>query len=143
MTRIDFYSLEEQSGGDRFLLACRLVERIHASGQRIFIHTPDRDQAHHLDRLLWTFRQHSFLPHGLARDLDPEFTPILIGFDSDRRGENQVLINLTLEVPAFFSDFARLCELVDLDPKVREAGRKRYAYYREQGYPLQHHKIKL
>ncbi len=143
MTRIDFYSLEEQSAGDRFLLACRLVERIHASGQRILIHTRDRDQARHLDRLLWTFRQHSFLPHGLADEVDIELTPILIAYEGDPRGEHQVLINLAPEVPAFFAAFERVCEPVDLDPKVRDAGRKRYAYYREQGYPLHHHKIRL
>lgn len=99
MTRVDFYSLKEPSRGDRFLLACRLVERIHADGHRIFIQVPDREQARHLDRLLWTFRQQSFLPHGLANDSDRAFTPILIGHDEDPGEENQVLINLCAEVP--------------------------------------------
>lgn len=143
MTRIDFYSLEERSGGDRFLLTCRLVERIHAEGLRIFLHVPDREQARHVDRLLWTFRQQSFLPHGPADEADREITPILIGHDGDPGDENQVLINLGLEVPTFFGSFERLCEPVDQDPAVRDAGRKRYAYYRDRGYPLHHHKIQL
>ena len=143
MTRIDFYSLEEQSGGDRFLLACRLVERIHGAGHRILIQVTDRDEARHLDRLLWTFKQQSFLPHGLANDADREFTPVLIGHDNDPGQENQVLINLAPEVPTFFGSFERLCELIDRDSQVREAGRKRYVYYRDRGYPLHHHEIKL
>lgn len=143
MTRIDFYSLQEKSGGDRFLLTCRLVERIHSEGHRVFIHLPDREQARHLDRLLWTFRQQSFLPHGLARDADRELTPILIDQDGDPGDEHQVLINLGLAVPTFFASFERLCEPVDRDPTVRDAGRKRYVYYRDRGYPLHHHEIRL
>lgn len=143
MTRVDFYSLEDGSGGDRFLLACRLVERIHAEGFRIFLHVPDHEQARHLDRLLWTFRQQSFLPHGLADEADRALTPILIGGGGDPGDENQVLINLGLEVPTFFGSFERLCEPVDRDPIVRDAGRKRYVYYRDRGYPLHHHKIRL
>jgi len=143
MTRIDFYSLKEPSRGDRFLLTCRLVERIYGTGQRTFIQVPDREQARHLDRLLWTFRQQSFLPHGLVNDSDRALTPILIGYDDDPGEENQVLINLSLEVPPFLEHFERLCELIDQDSNVREAGRKRYVYYRDHGYPLHHHEIQL
>ncbi|WP_133511914.1 DNA polymerase III subunit chi [Candidatus Thiosymbion oneisti] len=143
MTRIDFYSLKEPSRGDRFLLACRLVERIYGTGQRTLIQVPDREQARHLDRLLWTFRQQSFLPHGLVNDSDRALTPILIGHGEDPGEENQVLINLSLEVPAFFERFERLCELIDQDSNVRETGRKRYVYYRDHGYPLHHHEIQL
>lgn len=143
MTRVDFYTVTAQGNGDRFLLACRLVERIYGAGHRIFVQVPDREQARHLDRLLWTFKQQSFLPHGLTSDSDRELTPILISHQGDPEQENQVLINLSLEVPVYFGSFARLCELVDQDPTVRDAGRKRYAYYRDRGYPLHHHEIRL
>lgn len=143
MTRIDFYSVKEGSAGDRFLLTCRLAERIHCKGHRVYINLPNPEQARHLDRLLWTYRQQSFLPHGLTGDIDPELTPILLGFNANPGNENQVLINLALEVPAFFSCFERLCEPVDQDPEIRNAGRQRYRYYRDQGYPLHHHEIPL
>jgi DNA polymerase-3 subunit chi len=143
VTRVDFYTLDERSGGDRFLLACRLVERIHGAGHRIYIQVADSEQARHLDRLLWTFKQQSFLPHGLASEADRELTPILIGYDGDPGKESQVLINLSAKVPAFFGSFERLCELIDQDATVREAGRKRYAYYRDRGYLLHHHQIRL
>jgi len=143
MTRIDFYSLKEPIRGDRFLLACHLVESIYGTGQRTFIKVPDRELARHLDRLLWTFRQQSFLPHGLANDSDCKLTPTLIGYGDDPGEENQVLINLSLEIPPFLERFERLCELIDQDSDVREAGRKRYVYYRDQGYPLHHHEIQL
>jgi DNA polymerase-3 subunit chi len=144
MTRIDFYSLEDASRGDRFLLTCRLVERILAGeGMRIYIHVPDRQQAQHLDELLWTFREQSFIPHGLLDETDPRFTPVLIGIDSGPVQEDQVLINLAPDVPEFFGRFERLCEPVDQNPAIRAAGRARFRYYRDRGYALHHHKIKL
>lgn len=144
MTRIDFYSLEDGSGGDRFLLTCRLAERIHLGERlRIYIHVADRAQAQHLDRLLWTYKEQSFLPHGLVGQTEEDLTPILIGHDAEPGGEDQVLINLAPEVPTFFSRFERLCEPVDLEPAVRDAGRERFRYYRDRGYELHHHRITL
>ena len=143
MTRIDFYSLKEGSRGDRFLLTCRLAERIHAQHLRAYVHVPDTQQALHIDRLLWTYKQHSFIPHGLATQVDREWTPILIGSDGDPGGENQILVNLGPEVPAFFDRFERLLDLVDLDPAVKQAGRARFRHYRDRGYALEHHQIQL
>jgi DNA polymerase-3 subunit chi len=147
LTRIDFYSLDPDSPGDRFLLTCRLSERVHAEGLRILIHCPDVEQARHLDRLLWTYRQGSFLPHGLVgtanSTLDLTLTPVLISRDGTPEDEDQVLINLSLDVPAFFSRFQRVCEPIDQDPSIRFAGRERFRYYRDRGYPLEHHAIRL
>jgi DNA polymerase-3 subunit chi len=143
MTHIDFYTLESESGGDRFLLTCQLVDRFHASGARVLIHCPQPEWARHLDRLLWTFRDESFLPHGLVGQADPRVTPILISADGGPEREDQVLINLSLQVPGFFGRFERLCEPIDLDPNVRNAGRERFRYYRDRGYPLAHHALTL
>ncbi|NCA71788.1 MAG: DNA polymerase III subunit chi [Sphingobacteriia bacterium] len=143
MTRIDFYSLAPNSQGDRFILTCRLVERIHSSGARVLIHCPDVEQARHLDRLLWTFREESFLPHGRVGQIDSELTPILISGDGSPTTEHQVLINLAPDAPGFFTRFARLCEPIDHDPAIRTAGRERFRQYRDQGHPLQHHPVQL
>jgi DNA polymerase-3 subunit chi len=147
MTRIDFYSLEPDSPGDRFLLTCRLVERARAEGLRVFIHCPSTEVTRHLDRLLWTYRQDSFLPHGVvgspSPNLDLALTPILISSDGTPEHEDQVLINLATEAPPFFSRFERVCEPIDEDPTVKAAGRERFRYYRDRGYPLAHHRIRL
>lgn len=153
MTRIDFYSLEEGSRGDRFLLTCRLVERIYRSLQPggniesqspppIYIRLADPNQAEHLNDLLWTFDDQSFLPHGRIGQTDPELTPILIG-EEPLPGHDQILINLEPSVPPSFARFERLCEPLDPDPAITAAGRERYRYYRDRGYPLHYHQIRL
>jgi DNA polymerase III subunit chi len=143
MTRVDFYSLEPDSRGDRFILACRLVERIRAQDLRVLILCPDREEARHLDRLLWTFRQESFLPHGLVGSVEAELTPILISLDGSPEREHQVLLNLARALPAGLERVERLCDLVDNDPVVRQAGRERFRAYRERGYQPVHHQIRL
>lgn len=143
MTKVDFYSLQPDSRGDRFLLTCRLVARIRASDLRVLIHCPDAEQARHLDRLLWTFREDSFVPHGVVGKVDAELTPVLISGDGTPAVENQVLINLAHEIPECAGRFARLCEPIDHEPAARAAGRERFRVYRERGYPLAHHQIQL
>lgn len=145
MTRIDFYSLAEDSAGDRLLLTCRLAQRAHGTGLKVYIEAADAPTARQLDLLLWTFRDDSFLPHGLVGETDPELTPILIGVAGEMGAQagGQVLINLGLDVPAALDRYDRLLEPIDLDPQVRAAGRRRYAHYKGLGYPLEHREIRL
>ncbi|MCY1304906.1 DNA polymerase III chi subunit, HolC [compost metagenome] len=54
---------------------------------------------------------------------------------------HQLLINLSDQPPAQFASFERLIEVVGSGAAAREAGRQRYRFYRERGYPLTHHDI--
>ena len=141
MTRVDFYILAQQARGDRYQYACRLVEKVYGLGRKAYIHAGSDAEARHLDRLLWTFRDQSFVPHGRVEEADRELTPVLLGWQGDPLGEEDVLINLAPEVPGFFSRFDRVVEIMDSDPEVRRAGRERYRFYRDRGYPLENHEI--
>jgi len=138
---VDFYLQKNGPPGTRLRLCCRLVERILAEGLQILIHCPDRGLAGQLDELLWTFRDDSFVPHGLIGNTDPELTPVLISPDGTPGECNQVLINLDLAPPPFAARFQRLCEPLDQAPDVLQAARQRWAYYRTQGWELKHHDI--
>jgi DNA polymerase-3 subunit chi len=141
MTQVDFYILKEQSTGDRFMMACRLAGKALQKGHRVYLHTNSDAESKHLDRLLWTFRQDSFLPHGIFVDADPELNPILIGHTGDIGDEHDVLINLAQDVPQFFSRFNRVAEFIDHDTEVKKTGRSRYSFYRDRGYQLTTHEI--
>jgi len=94
-----------------------------------------------MDRLLWTFRDGSFIPHGLLGKADPEHTPVLIGHGEDAENEHDILINLSLQTPDFFSRFERVAEPIDQDAEIRKTGRTRYRFYKDRGYPLETHNI--
>ena len=53
------------------------------------------------------------------------------------------LINLSNEVPPFFSRFERLAEILDQEEPILLAGRKRYLFYRDRGYNLEYHQLQL
>ena len=141
MTQVDFYILQQNAGGDRYQLACRVAEKARRAGHRVLIHTPDQALARHVDGLLWTLWEQSFIPHGLLGQDDPTTNPILIGDGSGDLDEHGVLVNLAVDVPSFFSRFERLIECVDHDDAVKAASRERFRFYREHGYPLNTHNV--
>jgi len=44
-------------------------------------------------------------------------------------------------VPAWFSRFTRIAELVGAAEDDKARGRERFRYYRERGYPLETHNL--
>ncbi|MEI6414594.1 MAG: DNA polymerase III subunit chi [Pseudomonadota bacterium] len=138
MTHVAFFVLSPQIRGDRFLLACHLAERFQGEKQHLYIHTEGEDATCHMNRLLWTFRQGSFIPHGLAGTEEDTTVPVsvLIGHHQPPLGSLDRLMNLTHEVPDFFHRFTEVVEPLDQDPAVREAGRARFRFYRERGLKI-------
>ena len=141
MTQVDFYILGPQASGDRYQLACRVAEKARRAGHRVLIHTSDASASQHLDGLLWTLWEQSFIPHGRLGKDDRDTNPILIGDGNTDTEEHEVLINLASEVPLFFGRFERLVECVDHDEAVKAASRERFRYYRAHGYPLDTHEV--
>lgn len=147
MTRVDFYILPDADPAQRPLLACRLAEKACGQGLKVYVHTATEGEALHLDELLWTFRDGSFLPHAIAKGTDPasaesESVPVLVGHDHEPSTHMDVLINLDMEVPRFFGRFERVAELVDQRPEQLARSRERYRFYRERGYELNSHQLK-
>jgi DNA polymerase-3 subunit chi len=142
MTQVDFYVLREGAKGNRYTLACRLCEKIYHQGRRTLIYTGSPEETRHMDRLLWTFRQASFIPHNISEASHPATAPVIITHQSNAGSEHDVLINLNREVPNFFSRFDRVAEIIDQESQVVTAGRARFRFYRDRGYPLNKHDIR-
>jgi DNA polymerase-3 subunit chi len=139
MTKVDFYIL---GNGSREQTACKLIEKAYRLGNRIYIHTESTQQAKHLDELLWTFRDGSFVPHEQYQPGNSCHSPVQIGCHDSPETESEVLINLAAEVPLFFSRFLRVAELVGPEPTAKTQGRDRFRFYRDRGYPLDTHELK-
>ena len=139
MTEIDCYVLPDTAPGKRDILACRIAEKAVGLGHRVFVHAGEPERARALDELLWTFRDGSFLPHAIAGSDDD--VPVTIGTGEEPAAPAYLLINLADAVPAFFTRFERVAELVNDEPAVRDAGRERFRFYRDRGYSLRTHKL--
>jgi DNA polymerase-3 subunit chi len=67
--------------------------------------------------------------------------PVTIGCGEDAPEVADLLINLCSDIPAFASRMPRIAELVGGDEQTRRAGRRRFIFYRDNGYPLDTHDI--
>lgn len=139
MPQVDFYILPSTDPATRLLFACKLSEKAWRLGHRIYLHCQDETQRESLDALMWRFKPDSFLPHTHAEE--DEDARIALGLGADPGSHRDLLINLDLVVPPFSARFARIAELVVTDPAIRQATRASYRFYREQGYPLQDHRL--
>lgn len=137
MTDIDFYILSAQEPQQRLDFACRLVEKAYRSRCKVYIHFDNEDQASTFDELLWSYRDNSFIPHGLiSNDELEENCPVHIGFGDQQPPNFDVLVNLASEIPATFARHKRLLEIVIQQDAVLTATRLHYKFYKERGYPI-------
>jgi DNA polymerase-3 subunit chi len=135
MTRIDFYQIT----GDEAAFTCRLIDLVYRRGHEIYVHAMDVNQAEMIDEHLWNFKSEAFVPHALTSQSIE--VPIRIGFDHEPEEHQDVLINLSGQIPHFFSRFDRVAEVVPVDENSRKSARENYAYYKQRGYVLNYHQI--
>ena len=141
MTRVDFYILKDIGEAARAQFACRLTEKAVQQGYQVYINAESAVQMLQLDDLLWTFRAGSFLPHAVDNGEDRGETPVLLGHNREPRNSHDVLVNLSHDVPPFFSRFNRVVELVAGNDAQRAEARERYRFYKDRGYTLNTHEI--
>jgi DNA polymerase-3 subunit chi len=139
--RVSFYVLAAQEPVARLNFACKLTEKAYKLGQRIHLHTAGSSEAEALDRMLWTFRQGSFIPHQQLDATQTPNAPVTISSGSDVPPAVDLLINLADEVPGFYQQFARIAEIVDGSNECREAGRSRHRFYRQHSLEPETHQI--
>lgn len=137
MTRIDFY----HNAGDKLQVACRLAAKAHADSKRVIVWTPDARVLADFDRLLWTYKSITFVPHCLAGAAVEAETPVVLSSSGESLPHHDVLINLGDEEPAFFPTFERLLEIVSRADEDKQRARGRYASYRKRGYDVTAHQL--
>lgn len=137
MTQIDFYFHVE----DRLKTACTLSAKAYARGLRVLAYCSDLDTGRKFSRLLWSTPATGFVPHCTAEDKLAAITPIIVDCDGANPAHDDVLMNLRDELPAFFSRFQRLIEIVSIDEEDRRLARERFKYYRDRGYDIRSHDL--
>lgn len=139
MTRIDFYVVADATPSSRIEVAVRLAEKAWGRGHRLYINSHSEAEADQLDEQLWSQRPGSFLPHETVRE--GFAAPIVVGWGQEPAGHDDVLINLALSPPNFFSRFQRVAEVVNQDPVALQSMREAWRFYKDRGYPLQKHDL--
>jgi DNA polymerase III subunit chi len=131
--QVDFYVLEDASGGARLRTACRIVEKAYLADHRVLVWLPDAEALRTFDELLWTFGDRSFVPHELLQSGAKIEAPVLLSTEAVPQEPVDVIVNLAAEVPPCAPLAPRIIEIIDGDAERRQAGRARFRAYKDQG----------
>lgn len=137
MTRVDVHF--NIPAADKLSYCCRLVRKIYRAGQPVVIYDHRAAGIAALDQVLWTFSALDFIPHVRVDDPLAPQTPVLLTTEMRDTPHHAVLVNMGAEPPTFLSRFERLIDLVGTDPDDVTAGRARWRFYADRGYPIERH----
>jgi DNA polymerase-3 subunit chi len=134
MTQIGFYHLLKLPLEQALP---RLLEKALAAGMRAVVMAGSAERVEHLNALLWTFSEESWLPHGCARDGEAPHQPVWLT-DTDENPNGATLLVLCDGVqPASFAGWARCLNLFDgTDDEAVQVQRARWKDWRDQGHEL-------
>lgn len=137
-TRVLF--IETHSEEKRGLL-CRWVEAFYEAGKKVRIVTDSGMAAQHLDQLLWTFSQSSFIPHRIVSgsELLPLLEPVVITVGQSPMEGYDVLAVDGETTAESFRRYSTVVLFVLLDdPEKRQESRLIWQSTKEHGCKLQH-----
>lgn len=108
MTEVLFYHLETQPL-ERVIPV--LLEKSIERGWKVVVETSSRERAEALDAVLWTWRDDSFLPHGIeGGEFDAE-QPVLIAMGPDNPNGANVRFYVDRAVPRSAEGYQRIVYL--------------------------------
>lgn len=115
----------------------RLLERGRGAGHRIVLRAGSPERVEHLNALLWTYGDSSFLPHGSARDGNAEQQPIWLTAGQEVPNGASMLVLVDGVAAADLDGFARVVDLFDgNDESAVGAARERWRQARAAGHTL-------
>jgi DNA polymerase-3 subunit chi len=133
-----FYHLE-RSTLDQVLP--ELLEKTLARGWRAIVRTPDPERIEHLDGWLWSYRDDSFLPHGLDDEPLAPRQPVLLTAGLDNANSAEVLFLIDGAEPGALDAYARCILLFDgRDEAATALARQRWKTFKGQGLPVSYWK---
>ncbi len=142
MPEVTFYILNSESLYDRYLFACKLIEKAYSTGKFCYVLLDNFEQCQDLDDMLWTFRAGSFVPHQLFTGTAPEITSqVLIGTESTPTEWQNVVFNLSSQLPQAWQQSIRVLEILDNSETTKVTARERYRTYQQAGIKIDTHKI--
>lgn len=121
-TDVGFYHCTRAPALD---VAVRLAAKAHAGGQRLLV-LGKAERLADLDRLLWTFDDASFLPHGQAGAGDDAEQPVLLAQaleDGPAANGARLLLLMETGLPPGFDGFDRVLNLFEDGTPAHERAR--------------------
>ena len=133
MTQVLFYHLQGQRL-ERVLPT--LLEKSIERGWRVIVQSSSEERIEALDAHLWTYRDDSFLPHGVASGADAATQPVLLTTRDDN--PNGAVARFLIDgaaVPSDAASYERIVLIFDGDDEdAVAAARARWGEAKAQGF---------
>ncbi|HLJ65003.1 MAG TPA: DNA polymerase III subunit chi [Stellaceae bacterium] len=134
MAEVGFYHLRNLTL-ERMLP--KLLERALVDGYRIQVMAGAQERVDHLDTLLWTYADDSFLPHGTRRSGEAARQPIWITSDDENANGANLLVLVDGARSAHLGSYKRICDVFDgNDEAALAAARQRWKAAKDAGHTL-------
>ncbi len=134
MTQIGFYHLTRLAL-DQALP--RLLEKAVAAGLKVVVMAGSSERVEHLNGLLWTYNEESWLPHGAASDGEAALQPVWLTDADENPNGATVLVLCDGVTPADVGAYARCLDLFDgRDDEAVQAARQRWKTWKAAGHEL-------
>ena len=115
----------------------RLLERALKDGYRVLVLASSDERVEHLNQLLWTYDEASFLPHGSARDGNVERQPIFLTAGAGNPNNATMLVLVDGAAGAAIENYQRVCDMFDgNDEAAVEEARQRWRAAKAAGHSL-------
>ena len=129
-----FYHLE-RTGLDQALP--ELLGKTLGRGWRALVRSTQPERLEHLDGWLWSYRDDSFLPHGLGSEPMAERQPVLLTTEAGNANEAQALFLLDDADPGDLEGYERCLILFDgADESAVYAARRRWSSLKSRDFPV-------
>src|SRR5215210_4377462 len=113
MTEILFYQLQNRALEQ---VLPSLLEKSFERGWRVVVQAASDERIEGLDAHLWTYREDSFLPHGIAQQAEASEQPILLTVSGDNpNGANIRFLIDGAPIPQDLSAYQRIVLIFDGD----------------------------
>ena len=139
MTEVLFYHLEHKSLED---VLPGLLEKTRERGWKALVRAGSDERIAALDAHLWSYRDESFLAHGLDRDPHPSEQPILLTSRQGNANSAEVVFLVDGAAPENWTGpeaagAARIVLIFDgRDPAALDAARAQWKEAKESGYEV-------
>lgn len=134
MAEILFYHLTERT---LEAVLPGLLEKCLERDWRVVVQAGSRERLEALDAHLWTFREESFLPHGMLRDGSETDHPVWLTEDDDNPNEASVRFMLDGATPPDLSAYQRGVYIFDgHDNEAIEHARARWKAEKAAGHAV-------
>lgn len=137
MTHIGFYQVRDPMPSTTDKTLAHLLEKVVSSGHRVLVVCPNAQRAERIDDMLWTYKEESFLPHGLESDgVHLEKQPILVTTKPENANGADVLVTVSGAQGGSAHDYTRAIDIFEGHENQVAKARERWKLYKDAGFEL-------